>query len=103
MRPDGPPKMMARSHTNSCGPCHNTPYRDGGAGLTMSKNGGSGRNTPHMFGTGLQEMIGLQMRLMALAIADTNRDGWISREETKGKRCVISNMPLGVDRERYTL
>ncbi len=93
--PDGATKMMDRSHTNSCATCHNTPYRDGGAGLTMSKNGGSGRNTPHMFGGGLVEMIGLQMRLQALAIADANRDGWISKEEAKGKRCVIWNGPSG--------
>jgi hypothetical protein len=38
-------------------------------------------------------MIGLQVRLQALAIADTNRDGWVSREEMKGKRCVLTNLP----------
>lgn len=103
MLPDGVTKMMDRSHSNSCGSCHNVPYRDGGAGMTIAKNGATGRNTPHMFGTGLQEMIGLQMRLMALAIADTNRDGWISKEEARGKRCVIANMPLGVEGERYAI
>src|SRR5947208_2675881 len=51
--PDGASKMMSRSHVNSCGICHNTPYRDGGAGANISKNGGEGRNTPHMFGAGL--------------------------------------------------
>jgi hypothetical protein len=61
----------------------------------MAKNGGSGRNTPHMFGTGLQEMIGMQIRLQAYAIADTNRDGWISREEAKGKRLIVYNLPEG--------
>ena len=30
-------------------------------------------DTPHMFGTGLIEMIGLQLRLKALALADENR------------------------------
>ncbi|HZZ78511.1 MAG TPA: di-heme oxidoredictase family protein [Gemmataceae bacterium] len=95
MLPDGATKMMDRSHTNSCGTCHNTPYRDGGAGMTMSKNGGTGRNTPHMFGGGLVEMIGMQIRLQAYAIADTNRDGWISKEEAKGKRLVIYNLPEG--------
>ena len=67
--PDGATKMMDRGHTNSCAACHNNPYRDAGAGMTIAKNGGSGRNTPHMFGGGLMEMIGLQMRLQALAIA----------------------------------
>ena len=61
--PDGATTMMDRSHANSCGICHNTPYRDGGAGMTIAKNGGTGRNTPHMFGDGLVEMLGQQMRL----------------------------------------
>jgi hypothetical protein len=91
--PDGATKMMSRSHVNSCAVCHNTPYRDGGAGATIAKNGGEGRNTPHMFGEGLVEMIGAQLRLQALAIADENRDGWISIAEAKGKRCVIANLP----------
>src|SRR5262245_17736241 len=93
---DGVSKMMDRSHTNSCGSCHNVPYRDAGAGMTMAKNGGSGRNTPHMFGDGLVEMIGLQTRLQLLAIADENRDGWISFEEMKkAKRAIIYNLPEG--------
>ena len=84
----------------SCGTCHNNPYRDAGAGITISKNGGTGRNTPHLYGTGLIEMIGLQLRLQALAIADTNHDGWISFEEMKkAPRCVIRNLPVGVEGE----
>src|SRR5262245_37539169 len=101
--PDGVTKMMDKNHTNSCAACHNVPYRDAGAGMTIAKNGGTGRNTPHMFGGGLVEMIGLQMRLQALAIADTNRDGWISLEEAKGKRCVLVNLPDGVAGERVTM
>ncbi len=93
--PDGATKMMDRGHTNSCGACHNVPYRDAGAGMTIAKNGGQGRNTPHLFGGGLQEMIGLQMRLQALAIVDANRDGWISLDEMKGKRCILRNIPSG--------
>jgi hypothetical protein len=93
--PDGATKMMDRSHTNSCGMCHNSPYRDGGAGATIPKNGATGRNTPHLFGGGLVEMIGLQIRLQAYAIADTNRDGWISKEEAKGKRLIVYNLPEG--------
>ena len=95
--------MMDRGHTNSCAACHNIPYRDGGAGMTIAKNGGSGRNTPHLFGGGLVEMIGLQMRLQALALADTNRDGWISFEEMKGKRCILSNLPAGRAGERIDI
>ncbi len=96
--PDGATKMMDRSHTNSCGSCHNNPYRDAGAGMTIAKNGGTGRNTMHMFGDGPIEMIGLQIRLQALAIADLNRDGFISFEEMKqlkGKRFIVYNLPEG--------
>jgi hypothetical protein len=101
--PDGVSKMMDRSHVNSCAICHNVPYRDAGAGATIPKNGGSGRNTPHMFGSGLMEMVGMQMRLQALAIADTNCDGWISLEEARGKRCILTNLPPEVAGERATI
>jgi hypothetical protein len=97
--PDGVSKMMDRGHVSSCGACHNVPYRDAGAGMTIPKNGGTGRNSPHLFGGGLLEMIGMQMRLQALAIADTNRDGWISMAESKGKRCLIRNVPRGIGGE----
>jgi hypothetical protein len=97
---DGATKMMDRAHTNSCGACHNVPYRDGGAGMTIAKNSGKGRNTPHFFGGGLVEMIGLQMRLQALHIADTNRDGWISFEEMKkAPRLVLRNLPTDIPGE----
>lgn len=94
--PDGATKIMSRSHTNSCAVCHNTPYRDGGAGATIAKNGGEGRNTPHMFGAGLVEMIGVEIRRRALAIADSNRNGWISLEEACGKRCLVSTTDGGL-------
>lgn len=87
--PDGATRMMDRGHASSCGACHNVPYRDAGAGMTIAKNGGSGRNSPHLFGGGLIEMIGEHMRRQALALADANRDGWISADEARGKRCVI--------------
>src|SRR5437762_4359227 len=48
-------------------------------------------------------MIGLQLRRQALGIADTNRDGWISIEEAKGKRCVIRNLPPDVLGERVAI
>src|SRR6516165_2164963 len=101
--PDGATRMMDRGHVSSCGACHNVPYRDAGAGMTIPKNGGTGRNSPHMFGGGLIEMIGQHMRLAALAIADDNRDGWISFEEARGKRCVLYNQPEGVGGEVFAL
>jgi len=96
---DGATKMMDHAHVNSCAVCHNTPYRDGGAGAVIPKNGGEGRKAPHLFGAGLVEMLGWQIRQEALAIADTNRDGWISLAEAKDKRCVIKNLPDGVTGE----
>lgn len=101
--PDGASKMMSRSHVNSCGICHNTPFRDGGAGATIPKNGGDGRNTPHMFGAGLVEMIGQMLRLQVMALADDNRDGWISPEEARGKRCVVWNLPPEVAGDRHEI
>ncbi len=101
--PDGASKMMSRGHANSCAICHNSPYRDGGAGATIPKNGAEGRNTPHMFGAGLVEMIGMQLRLQALAVADADRNGWVSLEEAKGKRCVVANLPDGMDGDRVQI
>src|SRR5215470_6849988 len=101
--PDGATRMMDRGHVSSCGACHNVPYRDAGAGMTIAKNGGSGRNSPHLFGGGLIEMIGEHIRLQALAIADDDRDGWISVAEAKGKRCVLYNQPEGRGGETFAI
>ena len=43
-------------------PAATSPIETAGAGMTILKNAATGRNTPHMFGGGLMEMIGLQMR-----------------------------------------
>ena len=94
---DGATHMMSRSHVNSCAVCHNTPYRDGGAGVTIAKNAGTGRDTPHLFGAGLIEMIGMQIRLDALAVADDDLNGWISPAEARGKRCVLSSGTRDID------
>src|SRR5439155_14820364 len=75
---DGVTKMMSRDHASSCIACHNTPWRDLGAGTTIAKNAGSGRNTPHVFGGGILEILALEIRAKLLAIADANGDGWIS-------------------------
>src|SRR5438067_2397000 len=57
---DGVTRQASGDHASSCALCHNTPWRDAGAGATIAKNGGSGRNTPHLFGAGLLEMLGWQ-------------------------------------------
>lgn len=94
--PDGATHIMNRDHVNSCMSCHNTPYRDAGAGTTIPKNGGTGRNTPHLFGAGLIEMLGAELRLAALHIADNNRDGWIDLLEAKDKRFIYRTTPEGI-------
>ena len=93
--PDGTTRMGSRSHATSCAVCHNHPFGDAGSGMTMAKNGGSGRNTPHMFGAGLVEMIGQQVRATALKTADADGNGWISSSESVGKRLLVSPTASG--------
>jgi hypothetical protein len=100
---DGVTRQQSLGHVSSCGMCHNVPYRDAGAGVTIAKNGGMGRNTPHLFGAGLLEMLGAQLRLQLMALADANRDGWIDARESFGKRAVLANLPPGIAGERQTV
>ncbi len=86
-------KIMTRDHVASCALCHNVPFRDGGAGATMFKNSGTGRNTPHVFGAGLLEMIGWQTRLKLLEKADVNRNGFIDIHEADGIQALVENLP----------
>ena len=95
--------MLTRDHVASCALCHNVPFRDGGAGTTIFKNGGTGRNTPHLFGIGLVEMLGWQIRQQLLAKADRTRKGWIAKGEADRVRAVLENLPLGVDGERVSV
>lgn len=86
---DGATRMATRDHASSCAMCHNAPWRDLGAGATFAKNGGRGRNTPHVFGAGLIEMLGWQTRQKLLAQADANCDGWISTPEAAGRTASV--------------
>lgn len=88
-------KIMTRDHVASCALCHNVPFRDGGAGATMFKNSGQGRNTPHVFGGGILEMIGWQTRLKLMEKADVNRNGYIDIGEADTIRAVVTNLPTG--------
>lgn len=97
---DGVTRQQQLGHASSCGICHNTPYRDAGFGATIPKNGGTGRNTPHLYGAGLLEMLGWQIRLQLLAQGDADRNGWISAGESAGKPAVIYNLPAGTPGER---
>ncbi len=89
---DGSTKMMSRDHVSSCIACHNSPWRDLGAGTTIPKNSGAGRNTPHAFGAGLLEMLGLEIREKLLRLGDRNGDGWIGVDESRGLPAVVENL-----------
>ena len=89
---DGETPLVPGGRVASCLMCHNTPLRDGGAGPTIEKNGPSGRNTPHLFGGGLVEMIGWEIRLRVLAAADSNGNGFVDREEATGVRAVVDGI-----------
>jgi hypothetical protein len=82
-------KLATREHVASCALCHNTPFRDGGAGATFFKNGGTGRHTMHLFGVGLIEMLGWEIRSKLLQLGDKNHDGWIARGEADGVRALV--------------
>jgi hypothetical protein len=97
---DGVTRQQSLGHVSSCGTCHNTPYRDAGHGVTIAKNGGSGRNTPHLFGAGLLEMLGWQLRLQIMALGDQDRNGWIGVRESFGKRAILRNLPEHMPGER---
>lgn len=90
-------KIMTRDHVASCALCHNVPFRDGGAGATMFKNSGQGRNTPHVFGGGLLEMIGWQTRLKLMEKADLNRNGFIDIGEADSIKAVVENVDAGTE------
>jgi hypothetical protein len=96
-------KIMTRDHVASCTMCHNVPFRDGGAGVTFFKNGGTGRNTTHTFGSGLVESLGWQLRLKILEKGDLNRDGWIAKGEADRVRAVVENLPGGVEGEHVSV
>lgn len=90
---DGSTRIASRDHASSCAMCHNVPWRDGGAGATIPKNGGSGRNTPHVFGAGLLEMIGLETTERLRELGDRNGNGRIDLDE--GGPAVLDGLDYG--------
>lgn len=87
-------KREVAAATTSCGMCHNLPFRTPGAGGNTVQPVGYGLNTPHLFGAGLVEMIGMQVRARILATYDTNRNGFLDvPAETGGRRALIEAAP----------
>ena len=88
--------MASRDHVASCALCHNVPFRDGGAGATIFKNGGTGRNTMHLFGAGLLEMLAWQIRQDLLALGDRDRDGFVRTGEADDVQALVETGVPGV-------
>jgi hypothetical protein len=81
--------VVPRDDAASCATCHSTPFGELGAGLTIPKDAGTGRNTPHLYGGGIVEMIGERIRADILASCDGNHDGRITPAEAKGRRATV--------------
>jgi len=89
-----PRDPLAEGAANSCGMCHNLPFRTAGYGGNVATPGAYGRNIPHLFGIGLVEEIGMQIRSQILATYDTNHNGFLDvPSEVRGKRAVIEAAP----------
>ena len=80
---------MRGAQAQSCGVCHNVPYGEAGSGATIGRSGPTGRNTPHLFGAGLQEKIGRSITSELLKQVDRNGDGWVGASEAQGRRATI--------------
>lgn len=84
----------AEASANSCAMCHNMPYRSAGFGGNTSAPVGHGRNIPHLFGVGLIEMIGQEIRQDLYARYDTNKNGFLDvPSETEGKEALVEPVP----------
>ena len=80
--------IMSRDHINSCVACHNVPWRDMGAGITIQKNSSAGRKTHQPAHRVRVVQIGQEIRRQLLAQSDKNGNGWIDLEEAVGPATV---------------
>lgn len=83
LNPDNQTAKITANNQVSCAGCHNLPNGNPGGGVNFSKDSGFGRNTPHYYGSGVVEMLALQVRADILRQADTNGDGWINILESQ--------------------
>jgi len=81
--PDGTTAKITRNNHLSCSSCHNLPQGNPGGGTNFHKDSGFGRQAPHYYGSGLVEMIALQIRAELLSQLDSNTDGWVSVAEAQ--------------------
>ncbi len=87
-------RPLSEGATNSCAMCHNLPFRTAGTGGNTALPGAYGRRVPHLFGIGLIETLGLQIRQQILARYDVNNNGFLDvPEEVRGQRALIEASP----------
>lgn len=79
--PDDTTAKITANNQTSCTSCHNQPYGNPGGGISFSKDSGFGRQSPHYFGTGLVEMLAIQVREEIMAQLDADGSGWVSAAE----------------------
>jgi len=91
--PDGQTAKLTLQNHIGCTSCHNIPNGTVGGGMNIAKDSGFGRNTPHYFGAGLIEMLGVQIRTEILETVDTNGDGWISVPEAQAAPASLDILP----------
>lgn len=88
------PNRPEAATANSCGICHNLPFPSVGSGGNVGIKVGVGRSAQHLFGAGLLETLGVQIRAQLLAQFDTNHNGYIDvPAESAGKRAIVEATP----------
>ncbi len=89
--PDGTTAKITANNQTSCVGCHNLPQGNPGGGPNFHKDSGFGRNTPHYFGSGIVEMLALQVRAELKLRLDRDRNGYVDASEAQqaGKRATI--------------
>lgn len=99
LMPDGQSAKITNNNQTSCLGCHNQPSGNPGGGPNFSKDSGFGRNSPHYYGSGIVEMLGLQARAEILRQVDTNGDGWVSIPESQNapSPILVEAVPGGGD------
>ena len=91
--PDGTTAKITANNQVSCSGCHNLPTGNPGGGANFSKDSGFGRQTPHFYGSGIMEMLAIQVRADLLTQLDKNKDGWVSSREALRAPASIGSRP----------
>ena len=59
----------------SCINCHNVPFGEPGAGMTVLRDGMTTRSTPHLFGSGKLDLLAQTIGQELTKLVDANNDG----------------------------